>query len=274
MKIEILDLKIDKMTMSEVLAKSEEFLVSGKQHYIVTLNPEMALVAKADEEFKKIVNKADLVVPDGVGLLWAATVLSKGKEDRSGIFEKTKLFAHGVVTAFSLVFYSKYSRQVLPERIHGIDLLLRLVNKYHNRKEIKFFLLGAQKGVASVAAKRLAKKFPGMNIVGTFSGDADKKGDKVALALINQAKPDILFVAYGAPKQEKWIARNLKKMPSVKMAVGVGGSYDMISGKIKRAPVRMRNANLEWLWRLIVQPVRIGRIYNATVKFPWLILAK
>ncbi len=239
--MDILGVKINKIAIAETLRKIEGFLSSGNTHYIVTVNPEMVVLAQKDPEFKEIINKADLVIPDGIGLVFASNWLRP--EDP------------------------------LTERITGIDLMLKIINKYQN-EPVRFFLLGAKNGIAKLAALKLKKIFPKINIAGVFSGEPGEEGDRIALAIINKAKPDILLVAYGAPKQEKWIARNLKNMPSVKLAMGVGGAFDMISGKIKRAPLWLRNAGLEWLWRLAMEPRRINRIYNATVKFTWLVLIK
>lgn len=240
-KLEILGVKIDKITITETLHKIEVFLSSGNTHYIVTVNPEMVVLAQKDAKFKNIINQADLAVPDGIGLVFASRWL--------------------------------YPKNPLKEKITGIDLMLKIISKQQNNA-IKIFLLGAKNGIAKLTALKLKKIYPKINIVGVFGGEADEKGDRVALALINKAKPDILFVAYGAPKQEKWIARNLKNLPSVKLAIGVGGAFDMISGKIKRAPLWMRKIGLEWLWRFAMEPRRISRIYNATVKFTWLVLIK
>lgn len=254
MKIDILGIKIDKIEDKDIIGKIYEFLNSEKGHYIITANAEMIVEAQKDKEFRDIINTADLVLPDGSGPVFASRIVSP----------KNKL--------------NKW--------IAGVDLvykILKNLNDLDSRKKV--FFLGAKEGVAKSAAQRLKKLFPKLEIAGIFSGDAAEKGlprfdnqveagDRVAVSIINQTKPDILFVAYGAPKQEKWIARNLKKMPNVKLAIGVGGAFDIISGRIKRAPAWMRKAGLEWLWRLIQEPRRIGRIYNATAKFMWLVLIK
>jgi len=249
MRVDILNIKIDNFTGREVTEKIEEFLNSSASHYVITANPEMVVAAEKDNEFRKIINNADLVIPDGFGLILASRFLA-GPEK-------------------------------LSERITGVDLVYKIAKILaENSIKRKVFFLGAKEGVAKAAAEKLKKVFPGLEICGTFSGDAGEKGsprfdnqveagDRIAVSIVNQAKPDVLFIAYGAPKQEKWIARNLKKMPSVNLAIGVGGAFDIISGRIKRAPSWMRNAGLEWLWRLIQEPRRIGRIYNATIKFGW-----
>ena len=219
----LLGVKIDNVDMDEVLKKVEIFFTDGRQHHIVTPNPEIIILAQKDKEFEKILNGADLSLPDGIGTIWA----------------------------------SKFFGEPLKGRITGVDLTEKLLVP-HNLKRI--FLLGGRKG----AAEKISKKFS--NITG-FSEKIDE-----AIKLINELKPNILFVALGAPKQEKWIYYNMAKMPSVKVAIGVGGAFDFISGKTWRAPKFLRRMGLEWFWRLFLQPWRIKRIYNATIKFPYLIL--
>ncbi len=236
--MDILGVKIDKITARETIERIGQFLNSNTSHYIVTANPEMIVAAQKDAEFREIINNADLVVPDGFGLILASKIIHR--------------------------------KNSLNKRISGIDLIDEIVKNFG--RDYKIFLLGGKEGVAKVAAEKLKEKFPEIKIAGTFSGDAAEAGDSPAVSVINQAKLDILFVAFGAPKQEKWIARNLGKIPSVRLAIGVGGAFDIISGRIKRAPLWMRNAGLEWLWRLIQEPRRIGRIYNATIKFTILLL--
>lgn len=241
MKIDILGIKIDKINNTEIMKKIGDFLNSDNGHYLITANPEIAVYAQKDPEFRDIINNADLVVPDGIGLVYASKIVSR--------IEK------------------------LHERTQGIDLIYKIAKKFNNpAQKIRIFFLGARGESAKLAAQKIKKNFPNIEIAGFFGGDASEEGDRVTISIINKAKPDILFVAYGAPRQEKWIDRNLKKLPTVRLAIGVGGAFDVISGKIARAPRRMREAGLEWLWRLIRQPWRIRRIYNATIKFMWLVL--
>lgn len=242
-KINILGIKIDKIADTQTINHIESFLNSNNGHYIITANPEIAVCAQKDHEFREIINNADLVLPDGIGLLFASKLVSR--------------------------------KENLNERIQGIDLIYKIAKHFDNpAKKIRIFFLGSRGEGAKLAAQKIKKNFPNIEIAGFFGGDADKEGDRIAVSIINQSKPNILFVAYGAPRQEKWIARNLKKMPTVRLAIGVGGAFDMINGKIKRAPHWMRKTGLEWLWRFIKEPWRIGRIYNATIKFGWLILTK
>lgn len=243
MKIDILGIKIDKISVNETIKRIESFLASANGHYIITANPEIAVRAQKDSQFCDIINNADIVVPDGIGLIYASKIVS-----------------HEVN---------------LNERIQGIELIYKIANKINNQSQkIRLFFLGARGEGSKLAAQKIKKIFPNIEIAGYFGGDASEEGDRIAISIINQTKPNIIFVAYGAPKQEKWIARNLGKMPTVRLAIGVGGAFDIINGKIRRAPSKMRKAGLEWLWRLAQEPWRIKRIYNATVKFSWLILTK
>lgn len=214
---EILGVKVDNLTMGEVLQKVEGFLEDSQQHYLVTPNPEFLVEAQKDKEFKEILNQADLAVPDGIGLVLAARFLG----------------------------------QPFKQRITGTDLMEKICQKAAQKKW-PIFLLGGQKGVAKKAAENLRKKYPRLDIGTVPSG--------------------ILFVALGAPKQEKWIVQNLVKMPSVKLAMGVGGAFDFISGRVQRAPKFLRLIGLEWLWRLFCQPRRAKRIFRAVIIFPCLVL--
>jgi len=219
MKIDILGVKIANLTMDETLETVEDFLLDGKQYYIVLLYSEFIVRARKDEKFRKILNEADLSLCESRGLYFALRFLDV----------------------------------LVKEEINGVELIYKICGKSQN----KIFLLGGKEGIA----ERVKEKLEG-NIVGAEHGYQDL--DRV-IEKINQIKPDILFVGLGSPKQEKWIYENLKKMPSVKVAIGVGGAFDFISGRIKRAPKFIQKIGLEWLWRLILQPWRIKRIYNGVV---------
>ncbi len=221
MKINILGVGIDNLTMDEVLEKISGFVVLPYSEFIVR--------AQKDEEFKNILNSADFCLCEGRGLQLAARFLGKK----------------------------------LKENIAGVDLIYKL-NLESGVKNHRIFLLGGEKEVVKKAGVKLGK-----NVVGAEHGYQDLK--KI-IEKINKIEPDILLVGLGSPKQEKWIYENLKKMPSVKIAIGVGGAFDFISGRMKRAPKFFQKIGLEWLWRLILQPWRIKRIYNGVVKFSWLIL--
>ncbi len=233
--IKILGVKIDKLTTKEVLEKIEEFLLSDKQYQIVTLNSEMILGAQKDEEYFYILNNADLSVVDGSGLKFA-----------------------GLATGNNL------------ERTPGADLTKKILRIAQNKK-LKVVVLNWSGGLSGKEniEKVLAKKYPELKfVVENIEKDFTDFTKTENFARLRKFEPDILFITLGAPYQEKFIYHNLNKIPSAKLALGVGGSFDFISGKIKRAPLIFRKLGIEWLWRLIMQPWRWKRIYNAVIIFP------
>ena len=288
MKIdEIVDIKIDRITTSEVLEEIKIFLLSEKQHFIVTLNPEMIIEAQDNVQFKDVVNKADLVISDGIGILWALEFLKKNKlfsiKSRNIIINMffikplslISVLCNFFYTFLNLLFNSNHRKNILKYRTHGIDLIYQIFESTHSSNK-RIYLLGAGEGVAKKVSINLRRQYPNANIVGAEEGiKKNHVSESLNCSLIqriNEVKPDILLVAFGAPKQEIWINDNLKKMPSVKLAIGVGGSFDFISDKIKRAPIIFQKKGLEWFWRLLLEPKRIKRIYNAVIRFSLLIL--
>jgi len=229
----ILNIKIDNVSFSEVIAKISAYLLVDCFHMIATVNPEFIVTAQKDEKFKDILNKCDLNVPDGVGLQFAA----------------------------------KLAGEKIGERITGVDLTWEIC-KIAAEKGYSVYFLGAAEGVAEKAAHRIKLLNPGLNIAGTYAGSPNEEG---IVLKINETSADILLVAFGAPKQEKFIADN-KESLKVKLAMGVGGTFDYIAGIEPYAPLWLRKIGLEWLYRLFTQPKRWKRILNATVVFPWLVL--
>jgi len=243
MKQEILGVKINKITWEQTLQKIKSFLDSPNQHYLVTPNPEFLVAAQDDPEFKNILNQADLAVPDGFGLKLAGLYLGRPLRDR----------------------------------ITGVDLVNQIAKICQQEKK-SVYLYGAQPGIAEKTAQKLVSKYPSLKITGYESGFRTRfywrLPNFLILAKIRRTRPDVLLVALGAPKQEKWIYHNLAKLPSVKLAMGVGGAFDFISGKIKRSPKFMRCLGLEWLWRFGKQPWRLKRILTAIGTFSWLVIKK
>ncbi|MFA6321852.1 MAG: WecB/TagA/CpsF family glycosyltransferase [Candidatus Buchananbacteria bacterium] len=237
-KVEILGVKIDNLSLQEVLAKCETFLNSENQHYIVTPNPEFLVMAQKNKRFKEILNFADLAVADGIGLIYAASFLGK-----------------------KLV------------RVTGVDLVWWL-SELAEQNNCSVYLLGGEEIVAAKTAENLKQNFPNLIIAGAESGGyiADPQVDDMdLLERINDTQPKILFVAFGQVKQEEWIYSHLDKLPSVKLAIGVGGTFDYLSGSINRAPAIIRQLGLEWLYRLIYEPSRWKRILNAVIIFPLMV---
>ena len=221
----ILGVRIDNVSMDEALNKIRDFLNDSRQHYIVTPNPDFLVLAQRDGEFREILNKADLSVADGFGLILASWL----------------------------------SGERLRGRVVGVNLVKDLRFKIY---DLRVFLLGGFNG----AAEKIAKDWPA--VVG-FSEDADSIE---IFAQINQCQPNILLAALGAPRQEKWIAQNLAKIPSVKVAIGVGSALNLLSGQIKRAPKIFQALGLEWLWRLFLEPRRWRKVWRSVIIFPLLVI--
>lgn len=277
-RIFIKGIPFDKVTRKEVVKQISEFLKSEKKYFITTPNPEFIVEASKNPKFKKVLQKADLSIADGIGILWAATflqkknqiILQKNKRATTPI-KKTPNFQLsvfsslflGFTTLLQALFLPKKIKKILPERVCGSDLFLDLCQQ----SEAKIFLLGAGEGVAEKTAKILKKQNPKIKITGIYAGNPHQKEDTKTVNLINKSQAELLFVAYGAPKQELWINRNLNKLKTIKVAMGIGGSFDFVAGVQKRAPLFFRKLGLEWLWRLIREPKRFKRIWNATAVF-------
>lgn len=224
--IRILGRPVSAITYAEWLERIGEWVreTPRRLHHVCTLNPEMVMIARQDANFRYVVERADLAVPDGVGLLWAA----------------------------------KRRGTPLPERVTGSDGV-PIIAERAAREGWRVFLLGAGPGVAKKAADVLKGRFPGLQIVGTYGGSPDPAEEAAISEIVNASGADLLFVAFGAPEQDKWIARNAPRL-NVAMAMGVGGSLDFVAGVLPRAPVWMQRAGLEWLYRLYLQPWRIKRM--------------
>jgi N-acetylglucosaminyldiphosphoundecaprenol N-acetyl-beta-D-mannosaminyltransferase len=168
-----------------------------------------------------------------------------------------------VPDGIGLIFASWFLGQPLKQRLAGVDLMEKICH-LASQKNWPVFLLGGREGVAEKTAENLKKKYQELQIQGLSLRDSPQRTVPEGQSL--------LFVAFGAPKQEKWIAENLKKMPSVKLAMGVGGAFDFIAGRVRRAPKILRQIGLEWFWRFIQQPWRVKRIFNAVIVFPGLVI--
>lgn len=169
-----------------------------------------------------------------------------------------------------LLFAAKWTGQQLPERVTGADTVQNLCGILGPEHPV--FLLGAAPGVAEKAADVLRSKHPRLTIAGTFSGSPMQNDAAQIIRRINEAKPHLLLVAFGAPAQDLWIHEHLAKMPSVRVAMGIGGTLDFVAGIKKRAPLFMQKIGLEWLWRFVQEPSRWRRMWRAVVIFPFLVL--
>ena len=223
-KIDILGVNVDSVTMAQAVAQVEGYMDEKKNVLIATANAEMIMRATHDMELKDILNDAALVVPDGAGTVWAAHHL--GYE--------------------------------MPERVAGFDLAQELMRIAPSKKQ-KVFFFGSAPGVAEKAKAKAEKLYPGIEIVGTRDGYFKPEDEPAIIEEIKKAQPDLLLAALGVPKQEKWLHAHLQEL-NVPVAIGVGGTLDVMAGVMKRAPYWMQKAKLEWLFRGLLQPKRAGRL--------------
>ena len=223
-RLEILGVGVDRIDSQQALQQIGEFIENGEPHQIVTANAEIIYQASKNEKMRNVINAAQMVTADGSGVVWASRQLG----------------------------------QPLAQRVTGIDLVNSICQQSAKEKW-KIYILGSAPGVAATAAVNIRNKFPGCNIIGTHHGYFNAKEEKQILAELEQLKPDVLFVALGAPKQEYWIADHVQKL-GIPVAMGIGGSMDVLSGNVKRAPKWMQKMSLEWLYRLLIQPTRFKRV--------------
>ena len=221
--IEVLGVHVDDVTYDELMLQVDAYVSSRRPHQIVTLNAEMLVAAHEDPALGQILNAANLNVADSVGVMLAARLLGLR----------------------------------LRERVTGSDGIYRLATHCAQRGYRPFFL-GAAPGVADVVAERLVAANPGLEVAGAYVGSPSPKDEDDIIDRVRATAPDLLFVAYGVPVEEKWIARNQERL-GVPVMVGVGGSFDFVAGLTKRAPLWMRRMGLEWLHRLIHEPWRWRR---------------
>lgn len=236
--IPILGIPVHAVTMVETQALIEDFMAEPRVHQIATVNPEFVMTAQSDAAFRHALLTADLCLPDGVGLLYAARRLGR----------------------------------TLPERVPGSELVYRLSERAA-AEGWPLYLLGAAPGVAEEAARLLCERYPGLQIAGSYAGSPAVEENDAIVRRINASGAALLFVAYGAPKQDKWIERNRTNLTTVRVAMGVGGSLDFITGRAVRAPQWAQNAGLEWLYRLYKEPWRWRRML-ALPRFAWRVMIK
>jgi exopolysaccharide biosynthesis WecB/TagA/CpsF family protein len=231
-RVQVLDIPVDDLVYDELLDDVGTFVGSLKYHQIATANPEFVMIAQGDDNFRNILRRTALNLPDGIGLVLATRI--KGQAVRA--------------------------------RITGSDGVPKLIERAAG-EGWRVFLLGAAEGVAAKAADILEGRYPGLKIVGTFSGSPAPEEEDAIAEMIRESHADIVLVAYGAPAQDKWLARNAPRL-GAQVGMGIGGTLDFITGVQKRAPVWMRRVGLEWLYRLIRQPSRWRRMLRLP-RFLW-----
>lgn len=223
-KVDVLGVQVASLTMQEAVQQVEMYMDEKKGVLIATANAEMIMRATHDHVLMRILNEAALVVPDGAGTVWAARHLG----------------------------------HPMPERVAGYDLAQELMRRAPKAGRRVFFF-GSAPGVAEKAKKKAEKLYPGIEIVGVRNGFFGSADESEIIAEIKAAKPDLLLAALGVPKQEKWLQAHMAEL-QVPVSIGVGGTFDVMAGVMKRAPLWMQKAKLEWLFRGMLQPKRAGRL--------------
>lgn len=221
----VLQVRVDCVDMEGTLTEIERMIGRrGPVAMVATVNPEFVMRARRDPQFQEALDGSALSTADGIGVVWA-------------------LRRRGCPHA---------------QRVTGTDLVPMLAGRCAEHGH-RLFLLGAADGVAAEAARRLSARYPGLAVAGAEPGSPLPEHDEDVVAMVNEARPDVLLVAYGHPKQEFWITRNRSRL-RVPVAIGVGGAFDFIAGRVRRAPAAIRQAHLEWGWRLMMEPWRARRM--------------
>lgn len=222
MRINVLGVGFDNFTMEQALAEGVRLMHTEGAHYVVTPNPEIVEICREDREAMAAVNGADLVIADGIGVIYGAKMLGTP----------------------------------LKEKLPGITFAQKLMERMAE-EEGKLYLLGAKPGVAALAGERLMKQYPGLRVVGAHDGYF--REDEPVVQEIAASGADVVFVCLGAPKQEKWMAKN-GAATGARLLLGLGGCLDIFSGTVQRAPEIYQRLGLEWLHRLMKHPARVGRM--------------
>lgn len=229
--IKIFGVKVHKTTLDKAKESVTTFLEGDTTRTIYTPNTEIVMTARKDSHLKDLLNQGDLVIADGIGLVYA----------------------------------SRLKKKDLPERVTGFDISVKML-EIANKAGLSIFLLGGQEGIAKEASINIIENYPNIKIAGshhgyfkgTHVGYKDHEEEKKVIDYINSTKPDIVFVGFGAPRQEKWIHENKSKV-LCKIMIGNGGTIDILAGRVKRAPDIYQRLGLEWLYRLVKEPSRIKR---------------
>ena len=274
-QVKVLGIRLDILRKKDALSIIRAVLGgSSGQCHVATVNAEFVMESLNRERFKKILDQTYLNLADGIGPIWAAKYLSIRLKSR-GVVRVFMAIWQMIYSGASLLFWPNYVRQIIPDRIGGIDTMLdicRMAESYGK----KVFLLGGSLVDPSTPRKteiELCRLYPKLEFkhldgpVLTLEGEYNQDENDKVIDEIVDFSPEVLFVAFSHPKAQYWIEDNLKDISTVKIAIGVGGSFEFIGKSIKRAPIILRYLGVEWLWRLILQPKRLPRIFTATVRF-------
>ncbi len=230
-KVSIMGVNFDALTIDMALEKVKLLIDKGTSSLIVTPNPEMLVDSSRNPKLKQALNEASLSIPDGIGVIYGAKILNKP----------------------------------LKTRVTGIDLMTKILG-FLSESKGSYFLFGSKPDVAKKAATKINEQFTGITCAGTHHGYFKDEDEKNIISMINEAKPDVLFVGLGSPKQETWVYNNLDKLNAT-VCMCIGGAIDVYSGNIQRAPKWISKIGFEWLYRAIKEPKRFKRLLKIPVFF-------
>lgn len=261
--VNVLGVRINRLTKEDFLRSVDRLVVEKKPVQITTVNPEFLVAAQRGADFKSVLLNSDINTADGIGVLWAAKFLS---------LHQTKIFPLSWIQAMAQLFFTvltipfrrAWLRSVIPERLSGSELIYAICN-LAQEKGYSVFFLGGFGDTPELVKKRMTFLYPKLKIAGAYGGAPDEPG---LIDKINRSQTDILLVAYGPVVQEVWLSDNLKNL-QISVGIGLGGTFDYVAGNKPSAPRFLREKGLEWAWRLVTQPYRLARIYNAVLIFPW-----
>ncbi len=278
-KVDVLGIQISAVTMPQALNRIEKLARDRKGHYIVTPNPEFVMQSLSDGKFREIINKADLALADGVGILWAAKYLSIPLSSYKPLAH-LQAYVQLFFSAVGIVLFPESLLSIIPERITGVDMVWE-ISKLSAQKGFSIFLLGAAPGVAYETSRKLQLLYPKLQIADVMAGPPHES-ERQVIEQINRVKPHFIFLAFPAKEQLEWMEKYTHKLHGVMM--GIGGAFDFIAeatainapvkdSKARRAPKFLQSRGLEWLWRYFTQPWRKQRIKTATIEFMKTVLA-
>lgn len=279
MDTKIFDINISTLNKKDTFGYIYFWLYKNEKGFISTVNPEFLLLSKKDKEFKNILQKSKINIADGIGLVWASWFLLT-TEQKDNILNKIYICFKWFFSLILFLFYKKPFFKVIKERVPGSELIYDIV-KIGNELNKKIFLLGSFSNEQLDIVENNLNKFLESQNIQSFSNIiagkdigfnkdeniTDEEINKKLIDKINNSKAEIIFVALSSPKQEIWINNNLDKLENIKLAIGVGGTFDFVAEYKKRAPIIFQKLGLEWLFRLLIEPQRWKRIFNAVVVF-------
>ena len=259
-KKDVAGLNINSLNKPELLALILQRIKAKNKTWLTTIYSEFLYTALKNPDVMQTLNNADIAIPDGIGIFWAKRFLEIPLTGKNYWLKIVRAIWQAKYSLAAILFYPKWIKRAFPEKIVGADLVWD-ITKLAEDNNLKIYLLGGYGDTPKIVSEKLHAEYPKLNAINYSNKNP---GDPSVIDDVNKLSPDILLVAFGPIKQEKWIFANRDKLPSVRLFIGVGGSFDYIAGKRMSPPRWVRKVGLEWLWRLLTQPQRFFRIVNAT----------